>query len=48
LDPSKTYAITIDSIGKKVVVDGFSLSRDGIPIRLDAIGHSELLLFEVK
>ena len=48
LDPSATYEVTIDSMGKKIIMDGFSLSRDGIPVRLDAIGHSELLMFEVK
>ena len=44
----KTYEITIDSTGEKVVVDGVTLARDGMLVRLDAIGHSELLLFEEK
>ncbi|MCK5853281.1 alpha-galactosidase, partial [bacterium] len=48
LDPGKSYEVTIDSMRTKVVVDGFSLYRDGIPVHLDGIGHSELLMFEEK
>ena len=48
LDQSKSYKITIDSKDIEVVVDGFSLARDGILIRLDAIGHSEFLMFEAE
>ncbi len=48
LDPGAVYEVTFDSMDKKIMLDGFSLSRDGIPVRLDAIGHSELLLFEAK
>jgi len=46
LDQSKSYTITIDSKGQQVIIDGFTLARDGISVRLDAIGHSELLMFE--
>ncbi len=48
LDQSKTYQLTMDSSGQKVVIDGFSLTRDGVLVRLDGIGHSELLMFEAK
>ncbi len=48
LDQSKSYTITIDSKAVQVVVDGFALARDGILVRLDGIGHSELLMFEAK
>lgn len=45
-DKSKTYILTFDSTSEKVTIDGLSLARDGILVRLDAIGHSELLIFE--
>ncbi len=48
LDQSKTYILTIDSSGMKIEIDGFSLVHNGILVRLDAIGHSELLMFEAK
>jgi alpha-galactosidase len=40
------YRVTFDSSGDSVAVDGISLVRDGIPVRLETVGSSELLLFE--
>ncbi len=46
LDRGKTYQVTFDGSSEKVVVDGLSLVRDGLPIRLETLASSELLLFE--
>jgi alpha-galactosidase len=48
LDPSKTYQVTFDSIGATATVDGLRLTQDGLKIRLESIGSSELLLFKTK
>ena len=46
-DFSKTYKITFDGINTVIRVDGMTLFRDGLPIRLETALSSELLLFEV-
>jgi alpha-galactosidase len=48
LDPGKSYRVTFDSMGTTATVDGLSLMRDGLPIRLESNLSSELLLFEVQ
>ena len=48
LDMGKTYKVTIDSTGDKITVDGLTLIRDGLPVRLEDVGLSELLMFEEK
>lgn len=47
LDFSRRYRVTSDNAGQSAVVDGFTLSTFGIPIRLDSALTSELLFFEV-
>lgn len=44
--PNKTYRITFDSLDSSAVIPGYELMRDGIPVRLENLGSSELLLFE--
>lgn len=46
LDPGKTYRVTFDSLDTIARVDGLGLVRDGVPVRLENTGMSELLLFE--
>jgi hypothetical protein len=48
LDPGKSYRVTFDSLDSKTTVSGLELIRQGIPIRLETLGSSELLLFEAK
>jgi len=46
LDPARTYHVTYDSIGTTATVDGLRLLQEGIPVRLENAGMSELLLFQ--
>ena len=46
LDPAKTYRVTFDSMDSGVTMSDLELMRDGVPLRLEAIMSSELLLFE--
>lgn len=48
LDPAKTYRVTFDSTGTTATVDGLRLIRDGLPIRLQSVLSSDLLLFEAE
>ena len=41
----KSYHLTVDSLGSTVTVTGWELMREGIPVRLETLGSSELLLF---
>jgi len=43
-----TYRVTFDSTGETATVDGWQLVRDGVPIRLESIMSSELILFEAQ
>ena len=45
LHRGKTYTVTFDSTGESVTADGLRLVQDGIPIRLESIAASELLVF---
>lgn len=46
LHRGKTYTVTFDSTGESATADGLPLVQGGIPIRLESIAASELLLFE--
>lgn len=46
LDRGKTYRVTFDSTGETVKQSGLDLVRDGLPVRLESMFSSELLLFE--
>ena len=48
LDPAKNYRVTFDSLGSTAKMEGSRLTVDGLPIRLEDAGSSELLLFEAK
>jgi alpha-galactosidase len=48
LDPAKTYEVTFDNLGSKVKLSGLELMREGVPVRLEALASSELLLFKAK
>ena len=48
LDRGKTYRITFDSTGETVKQNGIDLVRDGLPIRLESMLSSELLLFKAE
>ena len=45
LDIAKEYYVTFDTVGSTLKVSGLSLIRDGLPIRLESVLSSELLLF---
>ena len=42
----RKYKVTFDRTGETIVVDGFTLTQQGISIRLASVMSSELLLFE--
>jgi alpha-galactosidase len=46
LDVSRRYRVTWDNSGETSVVDGFTLTKQGITVRLEGPLTSELLLFE--
>ncbi|NLG52120.1 MAG: hypothetical protein GX552_18580, partial [Chloroflexi bacterium] len=46
IDLSRRYRVTFDNSGETVVLDGFTLAKQGLPIRLDSPLTSELLLVE--
>jgi hypothetical protein len=46
LDVGKRYRVTWDNSGQSCEVDGFTLMKQGIPVRLEGALTSELLLFE--
>jgi hypothetical protein len=48
LSLSRTYRVTFDNTGDAVVIDGLTLMREGLPLRLESTGQSELMLFEVS
>jgi hypothetical protein len=48
LDPTRTYKVTFDSLRSEIRLDGTKLVGDGLSIRLEDIGSSELLLFEAE
>ncbi|MBI2844837.1 MAG: alpha-galactosidase [Armatimonadetes bacterium] len=48
LSRSRTYQVTFDSEGEVVSIDGHRLMQDGLAIRLESNGESELLLFEAR
>lgn len=48
LDPARTYDVTFDSLDIKAKIKGSKLTQDGLPIRLEDAGASELLLFQAR
>jgi alpha-galactosidase len=46
LDISSTYKVTFENRGETVQLSGIQLMADGIPVRLETTGTSEMLLFE--
>ena len=48
LDGGKTYRVTFDSSGTAATVDGLRLIQEGIPVRLENVMSSELLLFQAE
>jgi hypothetical protein len=46
LDASVTYKVTFENRSETVELSGIRLMTDGIPIRLETTGTSEMLLFE--
>ncbi len=46
LDRGKTYRLTFDSTGETVTMTGMELVRGGVPVRLESVMSSELLLLE--
>ncbi len=46
LDVARRYRVTWDNTGQTCEVDGFSLMKQGVPVRLEGALTSELLLFE--
>ncbi|MFH1742489.1 MAG: glycoside hydrolase family 36 protein [bacterium] len=48
LRPGMPYNVYFDSLDTTVEVDGLELTQDGLSVRLESVGCSELLLFEAK
>lgn len=48
LSPSNTYQLTVDSTGDSLTMDGIQLMRDGLPVRLESVGQSELITIRTK
>jgi alpha-galactosidase len=48
LDRGKTYRVTFDSTGETATMTGMELFRDGVPVRLESVMSSELLLLEAS
>ncbi len=46
LDASGRYKVTFQSRGETVEMSGIQLMQDGIPVRLETAGTSEMLIFE--
>lgn len=46
LDSSVTYMVTFENRSEKVELSGAQLMREGVPVRLETTGTSEMLLFE--
>jgi hypothetical protein len=48
LDRGRQYEVTFDSTGERAEVQGWQLVQEGVPVRLESIMNSELILFEAK
>jgi len=46
LDLSRQYAVTFDNTGDRCILDGYTLAKVGVPIRLEAALTSELLIVQ--
>ena len=46
VDASRRYRVTFDNTGESVVLDGFTLVKVGVPVRLETALTSELFLVE--
>jgi alpha-galactosidase len=46
LDPAKTYKVTFDRLKSSITVSGLELLQKGVPVHLESVEDSELLLFE--
>jgi len=46
LDLSRRYAVTWDNSGDRCILDGYTLTKEGVPVRLEAALTSELLIVE--
>jgi hypothetical protein len=46
IDVSKRYRVTFDNSGQSCELDGYTLARQGVPIRLEGALTSELLIYE--
>jgi hypothetical protein len=46
LDASLKYKITFENRGETIELSGFQVMTEGIPVRLETSGTSEMLLFE--
>jgi len=45
LSMSRKYSVSLDSSGDSVTMEGIQLMREGLPLRLESVGQSELVLF---
>ena len=46
LDISANYKVTFENLGETLERSGFELMQDGISVRLEGAGTSEMLIFE--
>ncbi|MFH1708322.1 MAG: alpha-galactosidase [Planctomycetota bacterium] len=48
LDPARRYTVTFDNMGRDIVMDGAELALRGVPVRLDAVNTSELIMYRAS
>ena len=48
VDPSKTYAVTLDNFGSEAVFTGAELIQNGLRVRLGGALTSELILYRAQ
>lgn len=48
LSISRKYRLTLDNTGESLVMDGVQLMRDGLPLRLESVGQSELIMMQAE
>ena len=48
LSASREYRITLDNTGDSITMRGIELMRDGLPLRLESVGRSELIVMQAR
>ena len=48
LSLSQKYRLKLDSTGNTLTLDGIQWMRDGLPLRLESVGQSELITMKAE